>query len=116
MDFRVLLLAVGIALGTSLAAPLAGSAGGPFPGYLLPGAGAWRSPVLPPCPQAQTPHCVSPIVQAEFVRQSSSLKNAVFRSVLHNPRAEANRQAEGVRFSGHIDELPLKEHLPVWVF
>ncbi|NVZ67420.1 hypothetical protein HX867_35505, partial [Pseudomonas gingeri] len=112
MDFRVL-LAVGIALGGSWVIPLAGSTDGLLPLQVLPVAGALRSKALHPCPHTPVPPCVSPIVRAEFVLQSSSLKNAVFRTVLHKRQATGKQQAEGARFSGSIDELPLKEHLPV---
>ncbi|KPA89997.1 hypothetical protein [Pseudomonas asplenii] len=109
MDFRVL-LAVGITFGISLAAPLAGSADGPWPRNASSGASASPVPAWPACPQTPVPHGVGYPVRTDFIQHSSSLTRAVFRSALHR------RQAEGARLSGHLDELPLKEHLPVWVF
>lgn len=94
MDFRVL-LAVGIALGSSLVTPATGSFDGARPGQVL------RARSLP---------AIESVMHTGHVLESSSFKSAVFRTIHYQ------RQAEGVPLGGGFDELPIQRHLPVWVF
>ncbi|WP_017904384.1 hypothetical protein [Pseudomonas asplenii] len=94
MDFRVL-LAVGMALGGSLAAPATGSLDGVPPGQVS---------------HAGLRQTVAPARHSGHVLESSSFKSAVFRTIHYQ------RQAEGVPLGGGFDELPIERHLPVWVF
>ncbi|QXI27767.1 hypothetical protein [Pseudomonas vanderleydeniana] len=94
MDFRVL-LAVGVALGCSLVTPVTDSMDGARPGQVL---------------RIRAAPTITPVMQAAHGLETSSFRSAVFRTVHYQ------RQVEGVPLADSFEELPLKRHLPVWVF